>query len=107
MNEKEPLANGTNGCRDANGRFVKGNAGGPGNPHTKQVAALRTAMMKAVTRRDIKTVIDRLISKAKAGDLRAIDLLLNRLLGAPVQADIIERIEKLETMYMEEPDHES
>ena len=33
--------------RDTRGRFVRGNAGGPGNPFARQVAAMRQEFMKA------------------------------------------------------------
>jgi hypothetical protein len=45
-----PTGNG----RTALGRFAKGNAGGPGNPHAKRVTALREALLAAVTDADIK-----------------------------------------------------
>src|SRR5439155_3124311 len=35
--------------RDANGRFVKGNPGGPGNPFARKVATLRRALIDFVT----------------------------------------------------------
>ena len=40
-NGTDPKANPDNG-RDANGKFAKGNAGGPGNPYNRRVAELRT-----------------------------------------------------------------
>lgn len=93
----EPIANGSNGERDPRGRFAKGNRGGTGNPYAKQVAELRKSMMKAVTKRDMQQIVEKLIAKAKAGDLRAVDLLLNRIFGAPVAADVMAQIEELET----------
>jgi hypothetical protein len=42
-NEDTPKAT-TNG-REANGKFAKNNAGGPGNPHAGQVAKPRAALM--------------------------------------------------------------
>ena len=51
-----PKANGANGGRDAGGRFTKGNAGGPGNPHARRVAHLRVRIVEAVTDDDLAHV---------------------------------------------------
>lgn len=34
--------------RETNGRFPKGNPGGPGNPHARKVALLRAALLDRV-----------------------------------------------------------
>lgn len=47
-----PFADG----RDQRGRFAKGNAGGPGNPHAAQVARLRAALLNAITEDDIRAL---------------------------------------------------
>lgn len=67
--------------RDANGRFVKGNAGGPGNPFARRVAQLRAVLMESVTDDDMRDVVRTLVTLAKAGDVAAIKLLFERLLG--------------------------
>ncbi len=64
-----------------NGRFLPGNPGGPGNPHAGQVARLRSVMLDAVTEDDLRAVTRKLVEMALAGDLKAVDLLLNRTLG--------------------------
>src|SRR5262245_58814958 len=69
--------------RDANGRFVKGNPGGPGNPFARKVAALRKALVNFVTVDDMKHVAFILKEKAMAGDLVAIKLLFQYVLGKP------------------------
>ena len=79
---RRPSTNGSNG-RDARGRFVGGNAGGPGNPHAKKVAKLRSAMLSAVTQKDFREVVKALIQRAKAGDVAAIRELLDRCIGKP------------------------
>ena len=43
-----PSTDGSNG-RGPGGRFVKGNAGGPGNPFARKVAALRSALIETVS----------------------------------------------------------
>src|SRR5262249_1693262 len=54
--------------RGPDGRFCKGNKGGPGNPYARQVAALRQAFLAAVTGEDIANIAKVMIEKAKQGD---------------------------------------
>ena len=75
-----PSPNGSNG-RAASGRFAKGNPGGPGNPHARRAARLRSALYKAVTPDDLRDVIQALLSAAKGGDVSAAKELMQRLLG--------------------------
>jgi hypothetical protein len=81
--DKAPSANGSN--RDERGRFVQGNEGGPGNPFTRRVAALRTALLQQITEEDIQEVARRLLAQAKEGDLAAIKLLLQYAIGKPLE----------------------
>lgn len=81
-----PSTNGANG-RDANGRFTKGNAGGPGNPHARRSAELRQAMLEAVSPDDIAEIMQRLVQMAKEGDVAAIREVLNRVVGRPAPAE--------------------
>jgi hypothetical protein len=76
------IDNGNNG-RDKQGRFIVGNKGGPGNPHAKQVAVMRAALLSAVTPEDLHDVIRVLIEKALSGNVSAIKELLDRLYGKP------------------------
>ena len=69
--------------REANGRFAKGNKGGPGNPFARQVAALRQTLLNRATPKDFEEVADELIKKAKTGDVPAIKLLYQYTLGKP------------------------
>lgn len=74
--------------RDAKGRFVKGNAGGPGNPFARQVAALRQVVLECVSADDLKAIVQKLVEKAKQGDVAASKLVLQYTLGRPaVPAD--------------------
>jgi hypothetical protein len=72
--------------RDANGRFTKGNAGGPGNPFASKSAQLRSALMDAVTEDDIQQVAQTLIEEARAGNVQAGRELLDRVLGKSHQS---------------------
>ena len=82
--------------RDERGRFLPGNEGGPGNPYIKRVAALRKALLEAVTPEDIVQVVAALIEKAKKGDVNAAKILFDRTFGPPTPADITARVEELE-----------
>jgi hypothetical protein len=91
-----PSPNGDNG-RDPAGRFTKGNPGGPGNPFAKRAGELRSALMAALTDEDWQAVVRKLVDCAKAGEPWAIREVFDRTLGKPVEADLLERLEVLET----------
>ena len=82
--------------RDGKGRFAAGNKLARGNPHARKVAALRSALLNAVTEDDMRAIISKLIEMAKGGDVHAIKELLTRTLGKPQEADLLERLERLE-----------
>jgi len=92
---ENPLPNGANG-RDDKGQFTKGNGGGPGNPFAQQVAELRKTLLAAVTPKDLRDVVRSLLKQAKEGNIAAVRELLSRLLGPPVEVDILARLEALE-----------
>lgn len=89
-----PVADGTG--RAANGTFAPGNKAAKGNPYAKRVAELRAALFDAVTPADLKDVVTKLAEQAKAGDVASIKELLQRLLGPPESADLMERLDALE-----------
>jgi hypothetical protein len=83
-----PSPNGSNGSgRDGSGRFAAGNPGGPGNPYARRVAALRSALVGAVTVDDMCELARGLLEKAKAGDMTAARLLLSYTVGTARGAD--------------------
>jgi hypothetical protein len=82
--------------RAANGRFAKGNPGGPGNPFARQVAGFRQEFMAAVTGDDIAVIVRSLIDKAKAGDVAAARLVLQYTLGKPTAAVDPDRVDEME-----------
>src|SRR5690348_3509828 len=69
--------------RDARGRFVKGNRGGPGNPFNRRTAAARQAFCAAVSDEDLAAIARALTAKARAGDVAAAKVLLAYLIGKP------------------------
>jgi hypothetical protein len=79
--------------RAPGGLFAKGNSGGPGNPFARQTAALRAALINAVTERDIQDIVDVLLLNAKGGNLPNIKLLFSYVLGKPkpvVEPDLLD-----------------
>lgn len=88
--------------RDKSGKFTKGNTAAAGNPYTKKAAELRKALYQSVTGKDIARIVEQLKQQAIDGDLKAISLLFDRLLGTPQMGiDLAERIEKLEQLLMD------
>ncbi len=83
-----PSVNGANGAegRDSSGRFTKGNGGGPGNPHVKQTALVRSALLSAVTVEDVGAIVKALVAQAKNGDVTAAKEIFDRCLGKSRQA---------------------
>lgn len=82
-----------------NGQFTKGNTAARGNPYTKKAAEMRKALYSSVTAQDIQKIVDTLKAQAVAGDLKAISLLLDRLLGSIATGiDVLERMERLEAL---------
>ena len=81
-----PTPNDTANGRDSRGRFAPGNAGGPGNPYNRRVAELRRIMLEEISDDKLRSIIQMLLSKAEAGDLAAIKLVLQYGLGKPTPA---------------------
>jgi uncharacterized protein YjcR len=98
---ESPLTNGVNG-RGSDGRFAKGNAGGPGNPHAAQVAGLRSALLNAITPEKMTAVVEKLIVEALEGNVQAAKEVLERALGKPIEMDLLERLERLEELLAKE-----
>jgi hypothetical protein len=67
--------------RDHAGRFARGNKGGPGNPFARRTAALRQAMLDAVTEDDLQAIVRQLIQQAREGDVAAARLVLSYSIG--------------------------
>ena len=93
---ESPSTHGRDG-RDRQGRFARGNREGRGNPLAGRAAKLRAIALEAVTFEDMRTVIKKLVALAKEGDVAAARELLNRVLGPPVELDLLDRLETIET----------
>lgn len=79
--------------RDANGRFTPGNAGGPGNPFARQVAALRRALVETLTPDDMREITFALTLRAKGGNVSAAKLLFQYALGKPLASTHPDRLD--------------
>ena len=53
-------------------------------------------MLSAVGESDIAEIISQLVKMAREGDVRAAREVLDRCLGRPVEADLLERLDELE-----------
>ena len=71
--------------RNEQGKFTKGNGGGPGRPKRSTEEKYLTSLQSAVTLKDWREIVDTAVSKAKRGDARARTWLSDYLLGPPVQ----------------------
>jgi hypothetical protein len=69
--------------RDSRGRFTRANKGGPGNPFARQVAQMRKIMLECVSEDELRAVVNRLLEKAKEGDVAAARLVLSYTVGKP------------------------
>lgn len=79
--KKKPLKNGAK-----RGRFKKGNPGGPGRGKGKRDNSIENALniiREAITEEDLTAVIQRMVKAAKAGNVRAAQLLLAYKAGKP------------------------
>ena len=70
--------------RDASGKFVKGNNANPGG-RPKSDLSITALIDAAVNEDDWKFIIAALLKKARRGDHKAIEMLLDRRFGRPVQ----------------------
>lgn len=78
------------------GKFAKGNKLGRGNPLAGRAAKIRAILLKELKPADAKAIAAKLIAQAKGGDMQAIREILDRTIGKPASADLLERIEALE-----------
>jgi len=67
--------------RDAKGRYQLNNKAGRGNPLAKQVQIIRSALINAITPKDIQAIVHRLIAKAKDGDVASAKVMFERAVG--------------------------
>lgn len=88
--------------RDARGRFATGNKAGRGNPLNQRTQQIRAALLRAITPQAIEKAAKKLLRQAMEGDRLAFAELLDRTIGRSVQTDVMERLERLETLMAEQ-----
>ena len=69
--------------RDANGRFAKGNRGGPGRPKKARDERYYEILQQACTFDSWKKIIDKAVEQALDGDKDARKFLAGYLMGEP------------------------
>ncbi len=55
-------------------------------------------MLAAVSDKEMKAIVKKLVELAKRGNVPAAKEVLDRCLGRPVEADLLERLEELEEL---------
>src|SRR5947208_11123989 len=91
----------TNG-HESNGRFAKGNPGGPGNPFARRVAALRKVIINRLTEADLLAITEALLARAKEGSVGAAKLLLAYGIGKPASAPDPDRLDGQELKHFKD-----
>ena len=71
--------------RDENGRFVKGDGGGPGRPAKAREDRYYEITMTACTFKDWQVIVSKAVSQARRGDSVARKFLADYLVGPPPQ----------------------
>src|SRR5205809_2548285 len=98
----EPAAQTPTNGHEPNGRFARGNPGGPGNPFARQVAALRKVIINRLTEEDLLAITEALLAKAKEGSVGAAKLLLAYGIGKPASAPDPDRLDGQELKHFKD-----
>lgn len=77
--------NGNGAKRETNGRFAKGNGGGPGRPRLSVEERYLGILRRTVTNEDWEKIVLVAIARAKAGDKSAREWLSHYLIGKPTE----------------------
>ena len=80
----------------AEGDFCPAAAAGPGNPDGRRYARFRRLVAEAVTEDDLQEIVTTLVQLAKSGDLRAIEMVLDRCCGRPPTFEATELLPRLD-----------
>ena len=82
--------------RDVHGRFAPGNQLAVGNLMAHKVARFRNKLFDAVSMTDFESIVCEVTNKAKSGEAWACKLIFMYILGKPLEADLLQRINDLE-----------
>lgn len=100
MSDDQPLSSAGDG-RATGGRFGSGNKFGKGNPSNQRAQKLRSSMLAAVTKKDMREIIKAMVKKAIKGDAQAAKLVLSYTIGKPIDISTEERLATLEAVLSE------
>ena len=78
---------------EPNGRFARGNKGGPGNPFARRTAELRALFQDEMSDADLRGLARAMIERAQKGDVAAAKLTLLYAIGKPTAAVEPDRVE--------------
>jgi hypothetical protein len=84
--------------RDGQGRWLPGSAAGPGRPKSLHRATLRGAITVADVKRAVKVLRKLMGSDDERIRLQAASEILDRSCGKPSSDDLVDRVERLETL---------
>lgn len=90
-----------NAQRDRSGRFLPGCRPGPGNPESARSQRRMAVFRGAISDEDIEALARALLEKALAGDIRATEALLSRLLPGSSEAELESRLNEIEKLIRE------
>lgn len=79
--------------RDAAGRFLPGNPGGPGNPYVRELARWRMEIRRLTPRPVFEMAVYRLQAKAMGGHYPSLRLFLQYMSGDPDRSVDIDRLD--------------
>ena len=84
--------------RRSNGQFAPGHKFAKGNPLNRRAQLLRSELLRAVTRQDVKDILAALIAQAKTGDVAAAREVLDRTCGKVSDQSALQRVEEIERL---------
>jgi hypothetical protein len=93
MNPHDSAADAPKPEHESNGRFARGNKGGPGNPFARRTAELRALFQDEMSDNDLRGLARAMIDRAKKGDVAAAKLTLHYALGKPAAAVEPDRVD--------------
>jgi hypothetical protein len=78
----------------ADGKFIAGNPGGPGNPHARHCARMLALLRTCISDEDMIAIIRALVEKAKKHDTSAAKILFSYVIGKPAEAPNPDQIDR-------------
>ena len=89
-------------ARNGNGRFAKGNRGGPGNPHAREMAKNRKAILEFYNEERLQEFLFKMHMWAMMGNAAAIKMISSYLFGKPSDCVDPDKLDQQEWEKMQE-----